>query len=369
MVSSGASNEGKGLLVGHLANSYDVHVRVGAANAGHTVYTNHQHKGVTLPRDIIWEKHVLQQLPCASYANPHARLVLGAGALISPEILTQEIARNMEWRRLNGFPLLKLYVDHRAHVVLEEHKMLEEKTDLAAMIGSTSTIAREGIGPAQAARILRENFMTFEEYLFGPMSLWFPKYAVQIADTVDQLHAWSINASVLLEGTQGTSLSNITGLYPYVTSRCTSAVGLAAECGVARLDDVVMVCRCHPIRVAGNSGPFFSGSEEISWDELGIDPENERTTVTKKVRRVATFSYNQVAYNAQINGATQIALTFADYVYAQLAEDTSKYTAASADAWPVLGPMIKKIEERTGLPVRWIGTGPHSVVERQSIYD
>jgi adenylosuccinate synthase len=313
------------------------------------------------------ERFVMQQLPCAAYANPSARLVLGAGALISPEILAEEIMRNMEWRKRHSLPPLDAYVDYRAHVVQDHHKTQEEHTNLAATIGSTSTIAREGIGPAQASRVLREDFMTFEEFL-SLSRLGFPKHAVRVADTVDLLHSFR-DVHILLEGTQGTSLSNITGIYPYVTSRCTSAVGLAAECGVARLDDVIMVCRCHPIRVAGNSGPFFSGSEEIGWDELGVDPENERTTVTKKVRRVATFSYQQVAYNARINGATQIALTFADYVYAQLAEDTAKYTAVSADAWPVLGPMIKKIEASLKIPVRWIGTGPHSVIERQSVYD
>ena len=67
-------SEGKGLIAGHIAKQYPAHVRVGAANAGHTVYT-----GANLDRGPvvtkIAEKHVMQQVPCAAYANPKAGIL------------------------------------------------------------------------------------------------------------------------------------------------------------------------------------------------------------------------------------------------------------------------------------------------------
>lgn len=357
-------SEGKGLLAGKLARDYEIHVRVGAANAGHTLYTTSYDPATGRPRTPDPEKHVMQQIPCAAYAYPDAILIVGAGALISPEIFEAEVEANRRWRKANGHKDLRLFVDECAHVICEEHKVREQELDLAAAIGSTSSLANEGIGVAQAARALRFNYCTAKEYFQGSYRDF------RVVNTVAMLHkADSQDIPILLEGTQGTSLSNTTGFYPYVTSRNTSAMGLAADCGVARLDEVIMVCRCHPIRVAGNSGPFWHDSEEIAWDDIGVNPDTELTTVTKKVRRVATFSHGQVEYNARLNGATQIALTFADYVCARLAGDTARYTAESAKTWHALGPLIQGIEDRTKLPVRWVGTGPHSVIRRQSVCD
>jgi adenylosuccinate synthase len=72
---------------------------------------------------------------------------------------------------------------------------------------------------------------------------------------------------VLLEGTQGTSLSLYHGFYPHVTSRDTTVSGCLAEAGISptRVRHVVMVCRTYPIRVGGTSGPM---SQEISVEEI-----------------------------------------------------------------------------------------------------
>ena len=62
-------SEGKGAVVAHIANEYNVHVRVGSPNAGHTIY---------------WrgEKHVMQSIPCG-WINPNATIVIGRGALLN----------------------------------------------------------------------------------------------------------------------------------------------------------------------------------------------------------------------------------------------------------------------------------------------
>ncbi len=336
---------------------------MGAANAGHTLY---------VPEGDGWKKCVMQQIPCAAYANPDAQLYIGPGALITPEIYQREAELLARWRferdlgalgYADGADRLPLLVDPRAHVITDDHIEREQDTDLAQRIGSTSTIAREGIGSAQAARVMRE-----ESCVTVYNGIWpagpFPPVGAQLGEVPPRLHeALERGENVLLEGTQGTGLSLTTGDFPYVTSRNTTSAGLAADCGVApnRLERVILVCRTYPIRVAGNSGPFWFDSEEVAWDDIGVDPESERTTVTKKVRRVATFSYDQVREAAQLNGATEIALTFCDYVSPELAGATTDYDPTYRS--DRLAGMVAGIESATGVPVTYLGTGPHSVIE------
>lgn len=359
-------SEGKGLIVGHIARQYGHHVRVGAANAGHTLYTSRSADVMAMegmPGDPVWEKHVMQQIPCAAYANPDAKLWIGPGALISPDIFAKELDRWTAWREGNGLPPMKVVVDPRAHVILDEHIQREQESGLAERIGSTSTIAREGIGAAQAARVMREAGCVLA-------SEWLQHWpSVEIRDVASALRSTSRGSrGVLCEGTQGTGLSLTTGYFPFVTSRNTTAAGLLADCGLPpRQDRCILVCRTYPIRVAGPSGPFHEDSQEISWKDIGIDPESERTTVTKKVRRVATLSLKQIWEAAHINGATEIALTFADYLEPGVAGLSGKVVNEHADV-PTDGPvwkLVTEIERDIGIHVKYIGTGPHSVIERQ----
>lgn len=345
-------SEGKGLIVGHIAKDYSAHVRVGAANAGHTLYT----RNATHPPDYdadAWQKHVMQQLPCAAYANPRARLYIGPGALISPGILEHEYNINWSWRVRKGIRSPQVFVDSRAHVIQEEHIEREQASTLAERIGSTSTIAREGIGAAQAARVMRDE----------SCELVHQTKRLPPVDVVNVASRLARENNILLEGTQGYGLSNTNGNFPYVTSRNTTAAGLCADAGVAptRLDRVILVCRTYPIRVAGNSGPFAAGSEEIEWGDIGIDPEKERTTVTKKIRRVATFSMEQVQEAAAVNGATEIALTFADYLDPDI---RGAWVPVGDGAYPAVTKLIKEVERATGIPVTMVGTGPHTVIDR-----
>src|SRR5215217_6924056 len=72
-------SEAKGSIVQHLAPGVSNAVRTGSVNAGHTIY----HQG---------EAHVMRQLPSA-WINPNTQLIIGAGALISPHVLLNEIEK------------------------------------------------------------------------------------------------------------------------------------------------------------------------------------------------------------------------------------------------------------------------------------
>lgn len=360
-------SEGKGAIAAAIAKDYDIHVRVGAANAGHTVYTLRREEGLTEAEDrSVWDKHVLQQLPCAAYTNPEATLVLGPGALISAEILGAEIKLNEEWRVTNRLGDLDLLIDWRAHVVCEHHIHREEETDLAARIGSTSTIAREGIGAATAARVMREaECRTARDLADQLRSLsWFRHADINVGDAVSALHLAKGSSNILLEGTQGTGLSLTTGAPPYTTSRNTTAAGLAADCGFGPgdIDRSIIVMRTYPIRVAGNSGPFYPDSEETSFEEIGVEPET--TTVTKLVRRVATWSKQQALDAVWLNKApqTEIALTFVDYICPGLAGKTNMLDA-STEGIDRINRGLNDISLTTDVPVTRLGTGPHSLIE------
>jgi adenylosuccinate synthase len=166
-----------------------------------------------------------------------------------------------------------------------------------------------------------------------------------------------LRRAVLLEGTQGTGLSLHHGAYPYVTSRDVTAGTLCGEAGVGptAVSEVILVIRTYPIRVGGPSGPL---RDEIDWETVTRESGSreriiEYTTVTHRPRRVGRFEMRAVEAAAQLNGATQIALTFVDYIDARN-RDIVEYELLSKTA----REFIDAVEAHTQLPVTLLSTGP-----------
>lgn len=333
-------SEGKGAVVAKIADQYDVHVRVGSHNAGHTIYW----KGA---------KHVMQSIPCG-WINPNADIIIGRGALINMKCFMKELVHVLQY-----YPdfLTRLHIDPEAGILDEKFVEMEGGVngEMHRRIGSTG----EGVGPAREARISRDpnRYRQFknvaEEYgLSECLCFNTPQFIAERHDA---------GANVLIEGTQGSGLSLLHSHYPYCTSIDTNAAGIISEVGIApsRVTDVLMVCRTYPIRVAGNSGPM---EDEISWDELnkrlGKEITPEKTTVTKKVRRIAGWD-PLLFYNAcLLNEPTEIALTFADYIDPSLANVTDVNAINNSER---LNAFIDSVGIREKL--KYIGTGPDSMVE------
>lgn len=334
-------SEGKGAIVAHVADDYQIHVRVGSPNAGHTIYWN-------------GEKHVMQSIPCG-WINPNAVIVIGRGALINMKQFMKELVHIMQY-----YPDFKqrLVIDACAGI-LDERFHEEEggiNGEMHKRIGSTG----EGVGPARMARISRDpnKFRLFmdvaEEYeLTECMKYNTPLF---IAEGHDH------GANVMIEGTQGSGLSLLHSFYPYCTSIDTNAAGIISEVGVApsRVSNVLMVVRTYPIRVAGNSGPM---KNEITWDELnkrtGGGIKQEKTTVTKKVRRIAEWDPALFNQSCLLNDPTEIALTFADYIDPNI-KGSTKYSDFT-DSYK-LNFFIKD----NNIPMDklvYVGTGPDSVID------
>ena len=330
-------SEGKGVIVSAIADKFSMHVRVGSPNAGHTFFA-------------FGEKHVMQSIPCG-WMNPKAVICIGRGALLNMAQLMKEI--NHVKRFFPDF-LQRLLIDCKAGVLDERFHQQEGGVngEMHKRIGSTG----EGVGPARIARINRNSD---EFYHFGDIAAQYGLEGCTVDNTPAIIaHYQDTGHNILLEGTQGSALSLIHGPWPYVTSIDTNAAQILAEIGVApnRLTNVMLVARTYPIRVAGNSGPMY---KEITWEEvsrLAGRLVEEKTTVTKKVRRVALWDPNLIKQAVLLNSPTCLALTFTDYV------DPALYGTKSIEDVMNSGLLMQFISKQVypacpKTPIYMVGTG------------
>jgi adenylosuccinate synthase len=338
-------SEGKGNIAFYLANEYDVLMRVGGPNAGHKV---------PLPTPYT---HRL--LPSGSRANETAQLLIGPGATLDIDVLMGEIADS-------AIEIGRLAIDPQAMII--EKYDIDAETQLVSSIGSTG----KGGGSAAARRITGRNVNKGQipVRLAGDVPELRP-YVRPAADVLDD--AYRRQLRVLLEGTQGTALSIFHGSYPHVTSRDTTTAGCLAEAGIGphRVRRVVMVTRTYPIRVQSPSGATSGPmSQEISFeviaDRASIPVEElvnaEKGSVSNKQRRIGEFDWQLLRRAVELNGATDIALTFTDYIdvlnrnarrYDQLTEKTILF--------------VEEVERVAGIPVSLLGTrfDVRSVIDRR----
>ncbi len=245
-------SESKGLVAADLAVERKAYycVRTGAINAGHTVY-------------FEGKPYVNQQIP-VGWVNLNAKLVIGAGAYIDPEILAQEVKMINEATGLDVRE--RLFIDQRCGSHLREDYKTEEDMKLHGKMGST--------GHGCMAAIVRKMARDEKYLLFKDLP---EAKGYNIVDTVQMLNdAYDNRRQILLEGTQGTLLDFHLSHYPFCTARQTFAASWLAEAGLSPhlRTEIHMVIRTMPIRVAGNSGPM--GEKETRWPELA-------TLVNKKL--------------------------------------------------------------------------------------
>ncbi len=340
-------SEGKGNIASYLAPEYDYLVRVGGPNAGHTVYDEPHNKRYHL-------------IPSGIARNKNAHIILDPGIVIDADTLVKEINDN-------EIGIDNLSIAPNAIIISEKDKRDESKTNgLKNKIGSTA----RGVGYATARKItyrdraeklkLAKDIPIIQEYTRR-----------SIYELLEK--AYSEKRRILIEGTQGSELSIHHGQYPYVTSRDTSVSGCLSEVGVppTRVRKIIMVCRTYPIRVEDppneTSGPL---KNEIKWSIVskrsGINHnqllKNEKTSTTNRKRRVGEFDWSLLKRSVIINGPTDIALTFTDYLnidnekarrYEQLTEATINF--------------IEEIERVSKCPVSLICTRFHyrNIIDRR----
>lgn len=328
-------SEGKGVIAAALASDYDVHIRVGAPNAGHSFIG---------PDRAIWK---MQTVP-VGWSNPRAILIIGRGGLVNPRLLKREINAIAD---IDPGIFGRLIIDSKCGVLDNKFHELEGGIDgeMHKRIGSTG----EGVGPAREARISRNrhNFRLFED--LAADDPWFQQFMIEnTPGLINQMR--EEGSRVLIEGAQGQGLSMIHGPWPYCTSTDPGPAQMASDVGIPPKDlgKIIACFRTFPIRVAGNSGPL---KYEISWDALSKKLGKEvieRTTVTKKVRRIGLWDDDLAIQCKVLHGPTEIALTFIDYLCPE-DEGIDKYDELTDFS----KQFIANVEQLMEVPVTMIGTG------------
>jgi adenylosuccinate synthase len=322
-------SEGKGKVTLELVraekNPSITIVRVGGPNSGHTGYSR------------SGKKFALRQLP-AGCIDKNVDVVFPAGSYIDCDVLEREIAE-LE------YPRDRIYVSKYARVITPEHKLWERDAGLAGAIGSTGS----GVGAAVMASVAREA-KNFD--LESPDAQHWGALSSYECDTTELLSKkLSRGERVIVEGSQGFGLSLLDGgFWPKATARSTTAAGALAETGLSPLDvdNVTMVIRSFPIRVAGDSGRL---SGETTWSEVAkttgrLDDLSEFTTVTKKLRRVGVFDAEIVSQALRANNPTDIVMNHLDYVGDQY---------GLIDQSSAVSKFINRVENDIGRSIDWYG--------------
>lgn len=330
-------SEGKGALIAWLAeqqtHSFTV-VRTGGPNAGHSM----KHNG---------KVYKMRQIPCA-WHNPRATLALGPGAVLDLAVLAREI-REIEAVMGKHYLAGRLYIDYSAVVITDEDR--EAERALVREIGSTG----EGVGAAQAQRVRRKAALAGDTEELNP-------YLRNVPELLREVYQ---RQPILVESTQGFGLSLTRSYeYPYVTSRDLTPSAIMNEAGIPHNWDinVIAVFRTYPIRVWGPSGPMRGG--EISWSELSRRTngyiQEERTTVTDKVRRVSEWDSDLAKAACQALQPDWVHLSFYDYVYPECANKTPEQMHVSGFSG------LQKYQNDFNAPIRWVGTGFQVITDLQN---
>lgn len=314
-------------------------VRVGGPNSGHTAYNR------------AGQKFALRQLP-AGAVDRNVDVVFPAGSFIDVDVLQSEI-------KLLDYPRDRIFVSPYASIITPEQKAWEAEAGLVSGIGSTGS----GVGAAVMAQVARNaaNFPLHrhEAAHCGALDRF-------VCDTTELMRTWlDANARIIIEGTQGFGLSLYDGGYwPKATARATTAAAALAETGLSPMDvdNVVLVVRSYPIRVAGNSGPLPG---ETSWDAISASINaktdlREFTTVTRNLRRVGHFDASVVKAAINCNNPTKIVLNHLDYIGVELELD-NKHSRLSL--------FIEEVTRAIKVPIAYFGFSDRGITPNRVMLD
>ena len=321
-------SEGKGSVVSWLSKSqarpFDVSIRTGSPNAGHTFKA-----GGSLVK--------MRQLPCSWFEQKDNVLYVPAGAVINEEVFYAEV----EMVNSRGFAG-RVLVSPQAAVISEGAGEVEK----AIRTGTTG----EGVGYTRGQKCLRQAILAKDCDRLKPF-VPSPSDWLYQALMKDSYH-------LLVESTQGFGLSIDYWHYPFCTSTNLTPYRILDDAEIpwgAHRVNIWMVLRTFPIRIAGNSGPMWL---ETTWDELrkkhGSHIPEERTTVTNKVRRVGEFDVLQAVDAVHRCRPNNVVLTFFDYLYPNV-----KVTGLTQQMKQVLSDLSFKIEHR----ITHVGVGIGEVLE------
>jgi adenylosuccinate synthase len=317
--------EGKGKVSAYLATRehFFASCRSGGENSSHTI--------------CFGERMIhLRMLPAAALVDQYTQVVYGAGSLLHVPTLLEEMSTHRVWPR-------RIMIDPQAGIISDELVREQRKDTRYKHIGSTLT----GTGYATAERAKRRLLLARDCHEIQDMVTGDIIELLTDADTRGQ--------AILLEGHQAFGLSNYHGDYPYVSSRDCTASEMLSEVGLGIRTNrmhVVLVVKAFPTRNHNGTLPHEMNSADAST--LGIKEKGGGAwDRPNKRRRVAHIDLAIIKRAALANGATAIALTSVDHLDSTMAGTRSIDSISHA-----VYQFIAKVEQATGIWVRYLSTGP-----------
>lgn len=317
---------GKGKLAGFLYSKYpeiEIAVCDFMPNAGHTYV------------DDDGGEHITKALPAAISFDHIKHVIVGPHSVIQESRVVEELSR--ENYAAKNF---KLHI-HPLVTVLSDSDSAIERDNLnhvaSTMQGSCASVVKKMWRDPAKVYLAKDNDR-LKEY---------------VCDTHMLLQRLlEKGKTALLETAQGFDLGLNNGYeWPYCTSRDCMVGRVLDNAGVSVKDvgSIFASLRTYPIRVGstpgGYSGPFYGDQSETSWPEIsekiGYDVE-EKTTVTKRVRRVFTWSNEQIERFLRAVKPDYAFLNFVNY----LTDDREEFLRK-----------VKNQLKRHGCQLTMLGTG------------
>lgn len=411
-------DEGKGKIIDAMAARADVVIRAnGSANAGHTVVTD---RGVfkfhLIPSGILHSE-------CLCVIG--AGVALDPGSLLNE--LDHLSERGISTANLRISQRCHLIMPY--HPVQDRLEETERGTAMIGTTQRgngpcyADKAARRGIRLADISNpeylttrlkpILEEkNAVLSAMYGHGGFDLaeiaeqyaaYGERLAPYFADTESIVQdAVDAGKEVMVEGAQAAMLDIDYGTYPFVTSSSPTAAGVCQGAGIAptQVDRVIGVYKAYVTRVGAGAFPTELLNESGDYlRERGV----EYGTTTGRPRRTGWFDAVQARFSARLNGITEIALTKFDVLdglesvnigagYTLEGQHISSPPARIDDyerVVPVIESVpgwsestvdfksfddlpatarsyVSRIEELVGVPVTFVGVGPHRAQLLQS---
>jgi len=401
-------DEGKGKIIDYLAKDADVAVRcTGGNNAGHTI-------------KVDGKKYAFHLIP-SGILNENVKAIIGNGVVIDPKVLIKEI-KELEAGDISVKNLYisdKAHVIFPYHIQMD--KMLEENRG-DSKIGTTargigpsycSKFERSGVRMAEFIsgkykENLKENIKNSNKIfnIYGHDELnsediikEYDRYAEvlkpYVIETISLIHEELENdKKVICEGAQATLLDIDFGSYPFVTSSNPTIGGICTGSGVSAKDigEVYGVLKAYSSRVG--EGPYITEQLNEIGDKIR-DLGHEYGTTTGRPRRCGWLDLVALKYASYINGLTGLAINHVDTIgkidkiklcvayeyegkiFKNYSTDQDFQTKCnpiyeefdgnfgnlenikSREDLPENAKIfLNRIEEYTGVPIKFIGTGP-----------
>jgi adenylosuccinate synthase len=401
-------DEGKGKIVDYFADRYQVIARFqGGPNAGHTLYVRDQ-------------KVVLHTIPSGVF-HPHTLNLIGNGVVLDPVSFQKECAAisifGVDLKK-NLFISEKAHLIIPTHRALDQASEQAKGTD---KIGSTlkgigpaymDKTGRNGLrvgdlknkGFKNSYQRLRELHLRMLDYYGYEQEI--SGWELEFEQSLDYLKSMNLvsgeyfinerlseGKNILAEGAQGSMLDVDFGTYPFVTSSTTVSAGVCTGLGVAprHVGEVIGVTKAYCTRVG--SGAFPTELLDGVGDSLRISG-NEFGSTTGRPRRCGWMDLVALNYVCMLSGVTQLVMTKSDVLdrfdpiractgyksadgnisympfdingmeifpeyesFPGWLADTS--TCETSGQLPQqMKDYIRFVEEKTGIPVKYVSNGP-----------